>query len=248
MKQQLAEVERVMRAAAKGIPKAKAAERKHFMKAIMPMLGLTVPQQRACFKKGYSFSDLPDAEQYPVWDYVWFNARTHEAKMQAGFFVYARRVSEDSAGLWALVRDWAGAINCWDQSDTLSGVYAALHEADPKMVFPTLKAWNDDADPWKRRQSLVSLFYYAQLRRRHPAVSKVLSLLRARLDDEDYYVQKGVGWTLRESFNVYPERTLAFLTKHAGDIRPAAFSASIEKLTAEEKATIKALRKERRGR
>ena len=248
MKEHLQEIEGVLKEAAKGIAKAKAAERKHFMKAVMPMLGLTVPQQRACLKTGYSFSGLPEAEQYPIWDYVWFNARTHEAKMQAGFFAYARRQGSDGAALWDLVRAWADAINCWDQSDTLSGVYAALHEAAPKTVFPTLKAWNRDADPWKRRQSLVSLFYYAQLRRRHPPVSKVLPLVRALLDDEDYYVQKGLGWTLRESFNVYPERTLAFLAKHAGDIRPAAFSAAVEKLTAEQKAAVKALRKERRGR
>jgi len=248
MKQQLEEIERALKTAAKGIPKAKAEERKHFMKAVMPMLGLIVPQQRACIKKGYSFSSLPDREQYPIWDYVWFHARTHEAKMQAGFFVYSRKETDDGADLWALVRGWADAINCWDQSDTLSGVYATLHEAAPKMVFPTLKAWNRDSDPWKRRQSLVSLFYYAQLRRRYPPVSRVLPLVRALLEDEHYYVQKGLGWTMRESFNAYPVPTLEFLAKHAGDIRPAAFSAAIEKLTAEQKATIKALRKERRGR
>ena len=241
---ELTEVETTLKRLARGIPKAKANERKFFMKAQMPMLGLTVPQQRAAIKKGYGFSALPAGEQLPIWSHIWFAARTHEAKMQGGFFVYRL---EDVAPetLWETVAPWAGAINCWDQSDTLSGVYARLLEAKPKLVLPTLKAWNQDANPWKRRQSLVSLFYYAQLRTKVRPVREVLRLVTPLLEDPDYYVQKGVGWTLRETFNAYPVEALAYLEKHARDIHPDAFSAAIEKLDAGQKARVKELRKGR---
>lgn len=245
---ELKEVEAVLKRLARGIPKAKAAERKFFMKATMPMLGLTVPQQRAAMKKGYGFSGLPAAEQLPIWSHIWFQARTHEAKMQGGFYVYRLEALAPEA-LWGAVAPWADAITCWDQSDTLSGVYARLLEAKPGLVLPTLKAWNRDADPWKRRQSVVSLFYYAQLRKKMRPVREVLKLVTPLLEDEDYYVQKGVGWTLRETFNAYPREALAYLEKHACDIHPDAFSAAIEKLDAGQKAGVKALRKGRtRGR
>lgn len=249
MEAHVREIERKLKAAAKGIPRAKAEERRYFMKGVMPFHGLTVPQQRAMLKRGYSFSDQPVAAQLPIWRFVWFNAVSHEGKMQAGLYLGLIDGLPDREAYWDAIRPWADAINCWDQSDTLSSEYAALHEAAPDLVYPTLEAWNRDPDPWKRRQSIVSLFYYAQLRKtRQPALGKVLPLVTALLHDDDYYVQKGVGWTLRECFNVYPKRALDFLQKHAGDIQPAAFSAAIEKLTPAQKAEVKRRRKARRGR
>ena len=248
MRKYVAEVEDTLRAAARGIDPAKAEERKFFMKATMPMLGLTVPQQRQVHKAGFSFSGLPRSRQFPIWDAVWRTARTHEGKVQPLYFLGKMQGMEDAEAEWEIVRGWADDINCWDQSDGLSQAYSALLEARPDMVYPTLRAWNGDADPWKRRQSVVSLLYYAQFRKRVPALNKILPLVENLLDDPDYYVQKGVGWTLRETYNAYPKQALAFVSKHAAAIDPAAFSAALEKMTPAEKAGIKERRKARRVR
>jgi len=244
----LEEVEKAVKQAASKVQKMKAEERAFFMKATMPMLGLTVPDQRKLAKRGYSFSDQSAEKQAEIWTEIWHGARTHEAKMQAGFSLEGLAPSLSFDVYWALLQDWCGAINCWDQSDTLSGHVADLLERNPKAVWPVLEAWNTNADPWKRRQSLVGLFFYARSRTKMPPVSRVLSLVTARLEDDHNYVQKGLGWTLRECFNAYPEKTFAYLMKHAGDIRPDAFSAAVEKVSAGQKAEIKAVRKVKRKR
>lgn len=239
------EVEDRLRHAAADVDPAKRDERAHFMKTKMPMLGLTVPQQRAVFKQGFSFSGEALDRQLPIWDRVWRGACLHEAKMQPVFYINGLKPKPSVDDIWPVTRGWADSLNCWDQSDELSKHYAGLLEAAPATVMPVLEAWNGDADPWKRRQSLVSLFCYAQLRRKCPPVGTVLRLVTALLHDEDYYVQKGLGWTLRESFNTYPEKTFAFLIRHARVIAPAAFQAATEKLTPEQKAEVKAARKGR---
>lgn len=239
------EVEAGLREAATGVDPAKRDERAHFMKTKMPMLGLTVPQQRAVFKSGFSFSGEALGTQLPIWDQVWREATLHEAKMMPVFYINSLKPKPEVGDIWPVTKGWADSLNCWDQSDELSKHYAGLLEAAPRTVMPVLEEWNRDADPWKRRQSLVSLFCYAQLRQKCPPVGTVLRLVKALLHDEDYYVQKGLGWTLRESFNTYPDKTFAFLIRHARDIAPAAFHAATEKLTREQKAEVKAARKGR---
>ena len=242
----LNEVEARLKKAAKGIPKEKAAERAFFMKVKMPMLGLTVPQQRQEMKKGYTFSDEALETQLPIWDYVWHNARTHEGKMQAGFYLGSLKPIPDVDYVWSVIKAWPDTMNCWDQSDEVSKAYSYMYAQKPGLLHPTYKTWNTDENPWRRRQSVVGLFCYAALHKKHPPVSKVLPLVKALLGDEDYYVQKGVGWTLRETYNVYPDKAVAFVLKHVGDIHPDAFSATIEKMTPAEKKQVKERRKEKR--
>ncbi len=249
MQDHLGEVEDRLAQAAAGIPRAKAEERRRFMKAPMAMLGLAVPAQRKIARTGFGFSALPPGDQLAIWDHIWRHARTHEAKMQPLYYLEGKAVRALApARLWAATRPWADSLNCWDQSDGLSKIYATLLEADPDLVYPTLEAWNGGADPWKRRQSVVSLIYYAASRRRAPALARILPLVTALLGDEAYYVQKGVGWTLRECFNLYPDDTLDFLRQRAGEIDPRAFSAATEKLSPPQKVEIKKRRKAVRGR
>lgn len=245
-KEHLAEVERRLKNAASGIPKNKADERAYFMKVKMPLLGLTVPQQRAEFRKGYAFSKAPLDTQLPIWDYIWHSATTHEAKIQAVLFLGSLKPIEDIGFVWSLTKEWPSTVNCWDQSDEVSKAFSYMFEKKPALLYPQFKTWNTDKNPWKRRQSIVSLFCYAALHKKHPPLKKVLPLVKRLLQDEDYYVQKGVGWTLRETYNVYPAAALEFVLNHVGDIHPDAFSAAVEKMTPAEKTRVKALRKERR--
>jgi len=244
----LQEVTRTLKQAAAGIDPEKARERAFFMKTAMPLLGLTVPQQRKLVRKGYSFSKSPFQEQFPIWDHVWKTADIHEVKMQAGFYLDGHWDQMPAAGLWPRVRDWAESLNCWDQSDTLSGVYAHLFEAEPDLIKPVFAAWNTDPNPWLRRQSMVSLLYYTRFRKRLPDRALVFSFAGARLADEDYYVQKGLGWMLREAFNAWPEEAQAFLNEVVGDLSPVAWQAATEKLAPEDKAELKVLRKAARKR
>ena len=237
----LDEIDEKLGAAARDINPHKAAERAHFMKTQMPLLGLTVPQQRQCLKRGYSFSKLELLDQLHVWDHVWRQARTHEARMQAGFFIEKAAIPANTR--FDLVRGWVGSINCWDQSDTLSHVVSDAMESDMNETLPVLETWLEDSNPWLRRQALVGLMFYARFRKNFPLAETTLHFVAVRLDDDAYYVQKGLGWCLRECFHVYPDETLEFLRSNARDIRPAAWQAATEKLAPHIKAEIKALRK-----
>lgn len=244
----LEEVETRLADLARVIDPHKAVERAHFMKVTMPLLGLSVPQQRQCLKKKYSFSKLPFVEQVALWGYVWEHAKTHEAKVQAVLYVEKPSEPYDPSWLWCQLEPWVSSVNCWDQSDCLSRIYSQLLEEVPEQVVPVLKCWNSSDNPWERRQSLVALLFYSRFRTVFPDEDLVFSLIEARLLDEDYYVQKGLGWALREAYHVWPQRSLAFLDDVVGNLAPAAWQASTEKLDPSVKQRLKVKRKAIRGR
>lgn len=210
-------------------------------------IGLRVPQLQQTQKRGFSFSNHNSNEIAKVWNHVWQNSDCYEVMALALAWFYAPQQRSILLKHWPLLKKWSTRIDNWAHSDSLSGIYARILEDDAAAVYPTLQKWNTSPNPWLRRLSIVSLFYYSSQRTKVPLVKHVLPLVEALLLDKEYYVQKGVGWTLRETYNVYPDKASAFLEKHIASISAHAFSAATEKMPKKQKEYFKRLRKTRRS-
>jgi 3-methyladenine DNA glycosylase AlkD len=145
---------------------------------------------------------------------------------------------------------WVRRSDNWALSDSLSSLYSRIFEVSPKTMAPWLEKWSRSKNPWERRQSLVSLLYYSSARgsHSHAPLETILRYVERAIDDDHYFVQKGVGWAIREAYNVHPTRMLAWIRRNAARIAPAAWYATTEKLDAETKAELKTLRGSRRAR
>ncbi len=141
------------------------------------------------------------------------------------------------------MKAWANRVENWEHADALGYLYSVLLESFEHLVYPQLKKWNKDASPWKRRLSIVPLIYYATPTRKAPPAQRILPLVENLLSDRDPYVQKAVGWTLRECETLYPEKTFAFLKKHIRDLVPISFSYATERLSPSQKIALKKMRK-----
>lgn len=240
----LKEVEVAVAKAASGLDPAKAKQREAYMKSAMPVRGLTVPTLRGFLKNGFSFSSRSFAEQYPIWERLWLEGRTHESRALAAFWVEGdHEDAPEPSEFFKKVAPWSKEIFCWDVSDLLSGLHARLLEAVPEVVLPQLRTWNHSRNPWLRRQSIVSLIFQAKLRERVPSAPVVLELVENLLGDPDHYVQKGVGWCLREASVVHPGAVESFLRRRVERIDPTAWASASEKLAPEFKAELAAVRK-----
>lgn len=211
------------------------------------MRGTTTPQNRGRFKKGYSFSAEPTDQQYAIWKYIWQTSNSHETMSQALYFLEKNALHLDPVFLFSELQTWLKRIDNWAHSDMLTHHFAALHEAYPKMVYPVLQKWNTSSNPWERRQSVLSLLDYARFRKRYPPFSKILALLKPLLSDKDIFVQKAIGWCLRETHFVYPEKTEDWIFKNAMHLSSIAFSSATEKYAPSKKNRLKTLRKKHRS-
>lgn len=204
-------------------------------------LGLSVPKQRDALKSGYSFLQQQPAQVDKIWNYIWQNADTFEILNQCLIY-YSKQKKNLTLQHWKFLKTWTVRIDNWENSDRLCDIFAELYERFPTKIYPQLKKWNISNDSWARRISIVSLFYYSSQRKRQPGFNKAFPLVHNLMYDKDIYVQKGVGWTLRELYNVYPNKTYQYLLRHAAELAPAAWQASTEKLNRNDKARLKKLR------
>lgn len=201
-------------------------------------VGITSKTYKPRLKRGFSFSKLPDTEQWKIWNHIIRNSRLHEAQMAAIRFA-EDRVRANGKREWSYVRGWINFVDNWSHSDVLSKVYSFLLERHPDIILPQLKKWNCAKNPWKQRASIVSLIYYASPKRKAPPIKTVLELVEPLIKSRDKYVAKAVGWTLREAYNLYPKETFAFITTHVRELAPDSFSYATEKISRSQKEVLK---------
>ncbi len=141
-------------------------------------------------------------------------------------------LSDKSLKTWRLQNhkkmfELADYVDNWALSDTLSTLYAEILENDPKLIH-IYKKWNQSQNPWLRRQSLVGIYCYARFRKKPIPVKTALSLVKVLLDDPHYYVQKGVGWTLREIDRIDTGVQRNFIKENLASISSVAWFATSE--------------------
>jgi 3-methyladenine DNA glycosylase AlkD len=206
-------------------------------------LNLSMPQVREFAKTRFSFHQ--DRSVWKSWNHIWNSTEIYDLLTAAIIWASGQSL-EDQWKNRKILLGWSTKANNWALADGLCSIYAELFEAHPKEMLVTLEKWSRSKNPWQQRMSIVSLFYYARLRERHASYALAEKLILRQLDHEHYYVQKAVGWALRETWNVYPERTFKLLRKIAARIPPAGWTAATEKLTQKHKAELAKLRSAKR--
>lgn len=230
------------------------AFRKHYVGTQYDFLGLSLPQETVVYKKIQSLIPVQSFEErIHFWSYVWKNSKHYHVMSQAlNGFSDLTKTEKSTAQHKLLLRELSSALSeldNWAHSDGLSSLLAMLLEeshSEKELLERHLKLrdkWNQSKNFWERRQSIVSLLYYAERRKKYLSFKQMLKLLEPLVEDEAFYVQRGVGWTLRELYNVYPNESYDYMTKNIRRLSSIAFSAGTEKLSKPAKEKLKKLRK-----
>lgn len=220
---------------------------KKYMSSQLAFFGVSVPQQRKIEKQGFSFYQKSEQEILSIWDAIWKTSRNFDV-MSLPLFYYTHPSRSHDFKIWPVVKTWTSQIDNWAHSDYFSKIVADLLEEHPKIVFPQLRAWNQSPHPWERRLSIVGLLAFgARGRKRIPPFALMIKLVKNLLYDTDTFVQKAVGWSLREIGQVYPAQTQAFIRRHVHELSSAAYTSATEKWPPRKKAAFTQQRKRRRS-
>ncbi len=192
-------------------------------------VGIGVPERRRVVRQGFSFSALGDAAVLGVWDSLWRESSNGDVLFAAldHYRPIVRR--QVPPILWPVVRGWIDRIDNWAHCDELGGLYSWILAAQPDDVYPQLVTWNRSGDQWMRRISMVSLIHYSGKNAVFMPSDLVLPLVSNCLDDRRDYVQKAVGWVLRETGNAHPHEVRRYVEEHIDELSALAFSRAIER-------------------
>jgi 3-methyladenine DNA glycosylase AlkD len=102
-----------------------------------------------------------------------------------------------------------GIVN-WAHTDVLSGKALSHFFTNKIIAIESLKRWNDSPAKWKRRAVPVILI---DILKTDVPLSRLFRIIEPLMLDSEIFVQKGLGWFLREAWKVHPGETEEFLLK-----------------------------------
>ncbi|NJK87515.1 MAG: DNA alkylation repair protein [Bacteroidales bacterium] len=125
-----------------------------------------------------------------------------------------------------------GIVN-WGHTDVLSATVLSYFIIQ-KLVKPeTFSGWNNSPSKWKRRAVPVTLI---DVFKAGHSPEKLLNIIDPIMNDSDVFVQKGLGWFIREVWKKHPELAENFLMKWKETCGRTIVQYATEKMSKEKKS------------
>jgi 3-methyladenine DNA glycosylase AlkD len=189
---------------------ARSEQAQNDKKSQLQFLAIRVPQLRKITQTGFSFSDESEETILAIWNYIWHTSPYFEVMSVASMY-YELQKSQIPFFTWSTLVHWQQRVENWAHCDGLASIYSYQLAQCPLLVYPQLQIWNRSANQWQRRLSLVSLIHYTGKNAVFMTPDDVFPLIYACLDDQRPYVQKAVGWVLREMSKKYSNAVKQFV-------------------------------------
>jgi 3-methyladenine DNA glycosylase AlkD len=159
--------------------------------------------------------------------------------MTAATKVLKHKKIKKNLQLWTLGKRWMKDCDGWALADGLS-----LSMREVLLEYPErlddLEKWTKNSNMWFRRASLVFTLPYAKSGM-NP--ERMLSWASKYSTDPEWFIQKAIGWWLRDLGKHNPVRVIQFLNKHWDNLKSVAKKESTRLLSAQSLAKIKPLQK-----
>jgi 3-methyladenine DNA glycosylase AlkD len=139
----------------------------------------------------------------PVWD----------LKIVAGRILMRKSIEPD-ANVWRFVTGRLIDLDGWAGADNLASVGSRCLIADPGRL-DAVEGWIESPHLWTRRGALVFTLPWTK-EKRDP--ERMLGWAARLAEDRQWFIQKAIGWWLRELSKRDPHRVQRFLNDHGGKL------------------------------
>jgi 3-methyladenine DNA glycosylase AlkD len=189
----------------------RAAQEKRYQKSVWRHWGVPLPAMDAALRGlGKSLDGGERLElavrlwREPVWD----------LKIVAARLLRAKQVPPDDA-LWRFVTDRVGDLDGWAVADNLADVAARCLIADERRL-DDVESFVASPHLWTRRAALVFTLPWTR-GERDP--ERMLGWAAQLVPDREWFIQKAIGWWLRELSKRNAERAQRFLAEHGAGMK-----------------------------
>jgi 3-methyladenine DNA glycosylase AlkD len=180
-----------------------------YMRNQFKYLGIKTPLRNALFKEFLASYGLPAQNELPaIARHLWRLPQREYQYAALGFLEKMKKqVTPDTISLveyLIVTKSW------WDTVDDLAAhVVGGLFFRHPQARDPSITRWRHDEDIWLRRTTLIF-----QLRYKHDTDEALLfSLINDNLGSSEFFINKAIGWALREYSKSNPTAVVDFVDK-----------------------------------
>lgn len=194
----------------------KAPGMQAYMKSAMPYYGISSPQVNAICKKVFAEHPLLScAEWRAAILELWRGARHREERYAAMRLMELKRHRACvTPELVPMLEEMIVTGAWWDHVDEIAHVVGDLLRSHPKEMRPTMRAWSQDPNLWKRRVSIICQISF----KRDTDLKLLYANIEPNLADRDFFIRKAIGWALRAYAWTDPKEIAGFVRAHEADL------------------------------
>jgi 3-methyladenine DNA glycosylase AlkD len=186
---------------------AERAEReKRYQKSRWDHWGVSLPNMDVAIRE--TLGDLSQEEALDLSRRLW-REPVWDLKIVAGRILARKSIAPD-AKVWGFVTERLADLDGWAVADNLATVASRCLIEDPGRL-DAVETWIENPHVWTRRAALVFTLPWAK-EKRDP--ERMLGWAARLADDREWFIQKAIGWWLRELSKREPKRVRRFLTEH----------------------------------
>ncbi len=140
----------------------------------------------------------------------------HEARLAAAKLLTQARIRPDE-DVWSLLQTWLPTFDGWAVADHACMAMQKRLVADPSRL-DRVEEWTRSDHMWTRRAALVATLPWTK--QNHPKPEdlqkrdRILGWAAGYVSDKNWFIQKSVGWWLRDLSKHDPKRVRGFLEMH----------------------------------
>ncbi|MEP5760986.1 MAG: DNA alkylation repair protein [Litoreibacter sp.] len=209
---------------------SKAAEMAFYHKAPRVYHGVANPVLDDIAKTLRSETDV--AQRVALADALW-SENTHEARILAAKILTQARLRPDDTDAWQLIASWVPDFDAWAIADHACIAMQKRLVWDP-VRLDTVETWITSDHMWTRRAALVATLPWTKQNHPKPAElearKRILGWAASYVEDNEWFIQKAIGWWLRELSKHDPEATRSFLQAHGDKMKAFARKEAARKL------------------
>lgn len=147
-----------------------------------------------------------------------------EARLAAAKLLTQARIRPDEAA-WALIQSWLADFDSWAIADHVCMAGQKRLVADPARL-DQVENWTTSDHMWTRRAALVITLPWTKQNHPKPdellARDRILGWAAGYVPDRNWFIQKAIGWWLRDLSKHDPDRVRRFLDQHGEAMKPFA--------------------------
>ncbi|WP_241909852.1 DNA alkylation repair protein [Vibrio sp. 10N.261.55.A7] len=180
---------------------------KSYMRGQYAFYGIQSGPRRAALKHLFSKDQIPTIDELPdVIDELW-KLPEREYQMVAVDLLIKLKTKLPVSMLQDLER-WITTKSWWDTVDMLATHnVAGLFIRFPEETAACIERWRKSDNIWLRRTALLY-----QLKLKHNTdVELLFSIIRENQSDKEFFIQKAIGWVLREYSKTDSEAVIEFI-------------------------------------
>jgi 3-methyladenine DNA glycosylase AlkD len=165
-------------------------------------------------------------------DELW-QTKAHEPRVLAAKLLTQARLRPDDTRAWDTIANWVPDFDAWAIADHACIAGQKRLVWDPRRL-DQVEQWTTSDHMWTRRAALVITLPWTKQNFPKPdeqaARDRILGWAATYVTDHNQFIQKAIGWWLRELSKHDAPRVLAFLEKHGEEMKPFAVKEATRKL------------------